>query len=313
MKKLLVLFFFIILLTSCTRKQEHSYQGYVEGENLYLASPYSGILMELFVQRGDEVKKGQMLFQLDVNPQILAVQQDEASLQQAQRVLLDLEKPRRTPEIEAIEAQIEQTDARLKLAEIRVHRYQELYKKGAVDKDTLDAAVSNYQEQQKLKSQYESNLQLAKLGSREEQIKAQQAQVLSLLAKLKQTKWELEQKQLHAPRDGYIFDTYYRTGEFVGAQQSILSLLPYENIRVEFFVPVDILPQLHRGQKIEFNCYGCQTNGTAIINYISPEAEFVPPLVYSRENSDKLVFRIKARIEQPKAFKPGQPVSVMLP
>lgn len=311
MKKFLSLVF-LIGLAACHR-DEHRYQGYVEGENIYLASPYSGILTQLFVHRGDPVKKGERLFELDMNPQVLVVKQDEASLLQAQKVLSDLEKPRRTPEIEAIRAQIEQTDARLKLAEIRVHRVEELYRKGAIDKDSVDAAISTYREQQQLKAQYESNLQLAKLGSRDEQIKAQQAQVLALTAKVNESKWQLEQKKMYAPDDGYIYDTYYRVGEFVGAQQAVLSLLSPKNVRIEFFVPVNVLPQIHRGQKIQFLCYGCSDRGTAVINYISPEAEFIPPLVYSRENDNKLVFRIKAQIEQPNAFKPGQPVSVILP
>ncbi|KTD21948.1 hemolysin D [Legionella lansingensis] len=313
MKGLLLVTLWSLFITACDNWKGRHYQGYVEGENVYLASPNSGDLTQLFVHRGEQVKKGQALFQLDPNPQVLIVRQDEARLLEAQKLLNDLEKPRRNPEIAAIKAQIEQTDARLKLAQIRVHRMQELYNKQAIDKDSLDAAIANYKEQQHLKAQYESNLELARLGSRDEQIKAQQAEVISLAAKVNESKWQLAQKKIYAPADGYIYDTYYRVGEFVGSQQPVLSLLPPENIRIEFFVPVDVLPQLHRGQKIQFDCYGCSYSGTAIITYISPEAEYVPPLVYSRENDDKLVFRIKARIEQPDKFKPGQPVTVILP
>ncbi|ASQ47112.1 HlyD family secretion protein [Legionella clemsonensis] len=303
----------LILLVGCGQSSQHRYQGYIEGENVYLASPNAGILKQLFVHRGDRVRKGQLLFQLDENPQALEVKQREADLIQAQKTLTDLEQPRRIPEIEAIKAQIEQTDARLKLAEIRVRRMEALYAKQAIDKDSVDAAIAHYQEQQQLKAQYESNLQLARLGSRNEQIKAQQAQVISLEARLKEAQWQLAQKRRYAPADGYIFDIYYRVGEFVGSQQAVLSLLPPENVRVQFFVPVEDLPQFKRGQKIKFLCFGCSQLSTAIIDYISPEAEFIPPLVFSRENKNKLVFRIKARIEQPDKFKPGEPVTVILP
>lgn len=310
--RLRLLFLIVVLIVGC-KSTERSYQGYVEGENIYLASPNAGILKQLLVHRGDQVKKGQLLAQLDEDPEILVVRQEEANLLQAQKTLNDLEQPRRNPEIDSIKAQIEQTEARLRLAEIRVRRYQELYKKAATDKDSLDAAIAAYQEQQQLKAQYESNLELARLGSRDEQIKAQQAQIIALMAKVKEANWQLDQKKLYAPIDGYIYDTYFLEGEFVGDQEAVLSLLSPENVRIQFFVPADILPKIKRGQKIQFLCLGCLRPSTAIINYISPEAEYIPPLVYERENRDKLVFRIKARIEHPEEFKPGQPVTVTLP
>lgn len=161
-----------------------------------------------------------------------------------------------------------------------------------------------------LAAQYEANLKLAQLGSRIYQIKAQQSMVNSLSAKLNNAKWELSQKTIYAPADGVIFDTYYRKGEFIAAQQSVVSLLTPENIRIEFFVPLKYLSKIKVGQKITFDCEGCKKKNPAVIQYVSPEAEYLPPLVYSRENSSKLVFRIKASIMHPTQFKPGQPVVV---
>ncbi len=302
-----------VMFVSCSKPAKHQYQGYIEGENVYLASPYSGVLKNLFVQRGEQVKQGQLLFQLDTDPQALIVEQSQAAKLQAERVLKDLENPRRLPEIEAIEAQIGQTDAEKTLAELRVKRYQQLYARQATDKDTLDAAIANLQEKQQLLKQYQANLELAKLGSREEQISAQKEQVKASEAKLNQAKWQLHQKQVYAPAEGFIFDTYYRVGEFVANEQAVLTLLPPKNVRVEFFVPVEELKNIYNGQKICFVCYGCHVKSNATINYISPEAQYMPPLVYSRDNADKIVFRIKAVLEQPGLFKPGQPVTVILP
>jgi len=304
----------LALLAGCQSSDNvRTYQGYVEGENVYLASPYSGILKKLLVSRGEHVQRGQLLFVLDQNPEELVVKQGEANLLQANKVLNDLELPRRTPEIEAIKAQIEQADAEMKLAELRVNRYSILLEKKVIDKDTVDAAITRYREQKNLKAQYEQNLQLARLGSRDEQIKAQEAQVISLTARLNEVKWQLAQKSITAPDDGFIFDTYFREGEFVPNQQPVLSLLAPQYVRIEFYIPLDKLASVHRGQLVHFNCMGCKGNNEAEINYISPEAQFIPPLVYSRDNSDKLVFRIKALIKNPDQFKPGQPVSVILP
>lgn len=301
-----------LLLLSCGHSGERSYQGYVEGDNIYLASPNSGILEKLLVQRGQLVSKGQLLFQLDAEPQAQVIKQYSGELAQAKSLLKDLKNPRRLPEVEAIEAQIEQVDAQLKLTEIRVKRYQSLYQKNAVEKDKLDEILATYDQQKKLRDQYQANLTLAKMGSRSEQIKAQEAQIQSILAKLNEAQWQLAQKTVYSPAAGLIFDTYYRPGEFVGTQQAVLSLLTPDNVHIEFYVPVEELARLQVGKTLHFTCSGCETTNTATISYIAPEAEYAPPLVYSRENYDKLVFRIQAQLAQFNRFKPGQPVTVIV-
>ena len=310
--KLLAVFLLVLALNSCGYFTSKKYQGYVEGENIYLASPYSGVLMQLDVMRGQKVKKGELLFTLDADPQQIAVKQTEAELLQAQLTLKDLESPRRLPEREAIKAQIAETEAKLELAKIRLRRNKKLYQKAAIDKDAVDAAETTYQGFQQLKLQYQANLALANLGSRENQINAQKAQVKALVSKLNNAKWQLEQKRIYAPADGVIYDTFYRKGEFVGSQQAVLALLTPDNTRIEFFIPVVEVAKIKAGQKIQFTCDGCKNPGEATISYISPEAEYIPPLVYTRENNDKLVFQVKAEMKNPEDYKPGQPVSVTL-
>ena len=302
--------FLALLVSACDHKEKHDYQGYVEGENLYLASPYSGAVVEACVKRGAMVKKGQLLYRLDANPQQLEILQARATLAQAEQTYNDLKKPRRPAEIAAIVAQVDQVDAQIRLATLRSKRNRELVKKQALDQDSLDASLERVQELNALKAQTEANLALAKEGSRPDQIKAQKAVLNSMAAKMRQAQWVLEQKSIHAPTDGIIFDTYYLKGEWVDTQHPVLSLLAPENMRIEFFVPVSSLAKLKLGQLITFNCQGCEKDNSAHVSYISPVAEYIPPLVYSRDNSDKLVFRVKAAIAKPLQFKPGQPVTV---
>ena len=310
--RLLLITLLIASNTACNQKQTRSYQGYVEGENIYLASPYSGVLLHLAVNRGDTVSKNQLLFQLDPDPEQLRVKQSENDLQAAVHTLKDMHNPLRLPEIELIKAQIQQVEARIDLAQIRVSRNQQLYTRKATDKDTLDASIAGLLEQQKLKAQYQSSLELAQMGSRDERINAQEAQVALLKDKLNEIKWQLAQKTVLAPASGLVFDTYYRQGEFVATQQPVLSLLTPDNVRIEFFVPVESLENLSVGQKIQFQCDGCDAKDEATISYISPEAQYIPPLVYSRENNEKLVFRIKAKLNSFNRYKPGQPVMVFV-
>lgn len=298
------------VLMGCSKPHRAQYQGYVEGENLYLASPYSGTLTQKRVQRGQTVKRGELLFQLDSNPQILLISQADAELLQAKKIYTDLVNPRRPPEIAAIQAQIEQTNAQIRLAALRVKRMRELYTKNATDKDSVDNAEAHYDQLVQSKTQYQENLKLALMGAREEQLNAQQAQVNALIAKLSQAKWQLSQKSIYAPHDGIIFDTYFLQGEFVPSQRAIASLLTPQTVRIQFFVPAADLSHLRLGQKITFECEGCAQQNQATIQYISSEAEYIPPLIYSEANIDKLIFRVKASIKKAMSFKPGQPVIV---
>lgn len=302
----------LLVLCGCNRNGHYQYQGYVEGENIYIASPYAGILVKKLINRGESVRKDQILFQLDENPEALVVKQREAQLLQAQKNLNDLEKPRRPEEIQAIKDQINQVEAQRNLAQLRVQRFGQLRDKGAIDKDTYDAAVSHLQEVEHQKEQYQANLALAQQGSRTSQIQAQQAAVENASASLRQSQWQLAQKTLTAAADGIIFDTYYLEGEYVPAQQPIASLLSASTLRIEFFVPVLVMNQLKIGQAVTFQCDGCNTSHQAVIRYISPQAEYIPPLVYSDNNVDKLVYRIKASVNPSEfsSLKPGQPVMV---
>ena len=311
--------FFIVLylapaLIGChSNTHEKQYIGYVEAQNTYLAAPYSGTLDTLAIGRGEAVKKGQFLLQLDRNPQAIILEKNAADIAQAQHILQDLINPRRPEEINAIMAQIAQVEAHITLAQLRVTRYQKLFKQNAASKDVLDTTLENLNQQQKLKDQYQANLNLAKHGARDEQIQAQRKQVESLMILQKEMQWELAQKRIVAPDGGIIFDTYFTRGEFVKAGQPVLSLLSPQNLFAVFFVPAQVLGNLKKGQRITLKKAGQGSSKAATIDYISPEAEYLPPLVYSRDNYDKLVFRIKARISDFHDFQPGMPLVVIIP
>jgi HlyD family secretion protein len=92
----------------------------------------------------------------------------------------------------------------------------------------------------------------------------------------------------------------------------ILSLLPPGNVRVRFFVPQAELPKVKLGERIAVECDGCAADLVARVNFISAQAEFTPPVIFSPEERARLVFRIEAIPERPAALRVGQPVSVTL-
>lgn len=307
--KLCFFFLCICLLLGCQRS-EHHYQGYVESDTIYLAQPFAGFLKHRFVFRGQKVKKDQILFEIDPYPQTYELSQAKAALAQGEELLSDLQKPRRIPELDAIKAQLKEVEAEITLARLRLKRNEILFNKKVIAPDTLDASRAQIDEHLAVKSQFEANLALANLGARENQIAAQVQANKMLKAKVEEAQWSVDQKQIVAPVDGVIFDVFYREGEFVNATAPVAALLSPEDIYIEFFVPQRDLHDLKIGKRVSYQYLKGSKKFDAWIAYVSPKAEYMPPLVYSNDNFDKIVFRIKAKIFENNDAFPGEPVTV---
>jgi len=138
------------------------------------------------------------------------------------------------------------------------------------------------------------------------------AALRSAEARLNSARTRLARRSVASPAAGTVQELYFRVGETVPAGRPILSLLPPENARVRFFVPQAALPTIHIGERIALSCDGCASGLAARINFISAQAEFTPPVIYSQEERARLVFRVEAIPERAEALRVGQPVSIAL-
>src|SRR5690606_29339889 len=159
-----------------------------------------------------------------------------------------------------------------------------------------------------------ADLATARLGGREDEIRAADAERAATEAAAERARWAFEQKTQHAPRSGIIHDTLFRPGEFVPAGAPVVSLLPPENIKVRFFVPQSRLPALPPNTPITVYRDGASEFVSARVTYISTQPEFTPPVIYSRETRAKLVFMVEAAFapESAAQLHPGQPVDVRI-
>lgn len=313
-KSALILMTFCFLLISCSKDNEQQIQGFIEGEYIYLASSVSGDLDELLVYRGNSVKTGEKLFVLDPLPQKAELEQAKYELKAAESNLNNLIQGSRSTILQSIQAEISQNHALLKFAKQTLARNQYLYKQGTIGKAQLDEAISNYKNALEKVNQLKADFEEAKLGAREHLITEQQSKVAAEKEKIKKLEWELSQKTMFSPLNARVFDTFFKEGEFVAAGQSVLAILAPRDIKLIFYLPEPLLNQFKIGDKVEFTCDGCKERTTAVIDYISPQAEYTPPVLYSRKSRDKLVYRIEAFISPQIAvrFNAGQPVDVYL-
>jgi HlyD family secretion protein len=287
-------------------------QGYVEGEYVYVGAPVAGRLETLHVARGAEVGAGAALFQLDRSSEQPARDEAAARLARAEADLANLRKGKRPSEIESIEAQLAQAQAMLQWSDVALKRREELVKTRAASREAVDEARAAYHRDQARVAELQAELKTAQLGARADEIQAAEAAVTAARAQLAQAEWRLDQLAQAAPQAGVVVDTLYRPGEWVSAGAPVVSLLPPGNVKVRFFVPEPRLGAIAVGDEVQVSCDACPPNLSAVISYVSPDAEYTPPVIYSREMRAKLVYLVEAQPRQPTALRPGQPVDVTL-
>jgi HlyD family secretion protein len=132
-------------------------------------------------------------------------------------------------------------------------------------------------------------------------------------ARLNSSQTRLARRSVFSPVSGTVQQVYYRPGEMVPADRPVLALLPPGNVKVRFFAPEAMLPNIAYGDTLRIGCDGCAGDLTARVSFIARQSEFTPPVIYSLEERAKLVFLIEALPEKPDALRVGQPVDVTVP
>jgi len=289
------------------------WQGYVDADYVRVAPTLAGQLVTLSVHRGQQVAAGAPLFAQDDTNDCAAHEQTAATLAEAKDRLTNLEKAGRQTEIAQAKADLADMVATRDQIVEDLNRNEQLLRSGAATKQTVDqqraqlASANAHVQASQAKLQ-----QMQDPNGREFEISAQQQVVAEQQAALQQADWRLAQRHAAAPMAAEVADTYAVPGEMIEAGTPVVELLPPGNILVRFFVPETALAAVHMGERLSIGCDSCGTNLTATITFIAPQPEYTPPVIYSEQTRDKLVYMIEAHpaLAQATLLKPGQPVTV---
>jgi HlyD family secretion protein len=311
-RRLLVITF--LAVAGCDAPKNDTLQGYAEGEYVRVGAPYAGTLVRLDVQRGSSVPAGAPLFALEAENESAARREAEDRLGNAQAQLENLRKGRRPTEIDAARAQLAQSQAAAAFSAAEVGRQEDLLARGFATRQQVEEARTAAARDRARVEELQAQLATAHLAARPDEIRAAQAQASAAKAALDQADWRLKQRTAISTVSGVVTDTLFVRGEWVGAGQPVVTLLPPENLKVRFFVSEPRLGSVKLGQPVELRCDGCGDPIRAAVTWIAPQPEYTPPVIYSRESRGKLVFLVEARPAPADSarLKPGQPLDVVL-
>jgi HlyD family secretion protein len=289
------------------------WQGYAEADFVKVGPTQQGLLMTLAVRRGSKVTAGVPLFEQDDTADLAAREQAARQLRQAEEQLANLQASGKPTEILQAEANLADAQAARDKIQSDLKRNEMLVKTNAVSQQIVDQQRADLRSAiAKVQGVEAALAQMRAPMGREREIKAQQAAVEAARAAVDMTQWRLDQRHVMAPVAGTVADVLARPGETIPAGGAVVSLLPPENIFVRFFVPEPRLAEVHIGDRVRLVCDNCPADLAATISFISPQAEYTPPVIYSETIRAKLVYMVEARPSAAQAvlINPGQPIAV---
>jgi HlyD family secretion protein len=285
------------------RTEAETLSGYIEAENLYLAAPQSGTLATVSTNEGDRVRAGQMLFTID--PATLSAQGEQARAGEvaAHTQIASAAANAQQAQSEVTAAAAAAERARRDLARIEAVRRDDAAAVAGKDLDAARAALR------------EANARVAAArdtaNARRAQVDVARAQAAQAGGGTREVAIRVGQLSPAAPSNGRVQDVFYQRGEWVPANQPVVSVIPDDKVKLRFFVPERAIASYRPGRKVRFACDGCAAGLTAVIRFVSARPEFTPPVIFSRDSRDKLVFMVEALPDKPAGLNPGLPVDVV--
>lgn len=287
--------------------------GYVEGEFRLIAPVSTARIDGLAVRRGDRVAEGAVIARMETRDAEIEVARAAAALEHAESVLANLEVGLRPEEVQVIEASLASARAEAAESAREAERLERLRAGGIVPQAQLDDAELRREIALARVAEVEANLAVARLPAREHEIEAAQAGVAQAQAQLDAARWALGQREIAAPSGGVVTEILRTEGEVAGPQAPILSFLPDAAVLLRLYVPQAAVAGLAPGGTLAVNCDGCPPGLTATVVYVADTPEFTPPVIYSIENRQRLVYLVEARPDDGAGMlKPGQIVDVRL-
>ena len=275
--------------------------GYVVAHHkIQLGSKVVGRVAWIGVEKGDRVKKDQVLVRLDNTEYRAQVEQARGALQATEARLAQLQTGSRPEEIQQARARADETEANLRNAQTNYDRTRGLDRDGVVSKQELDRARDQLDMARAQAEQAHKNYELVHQGPRREEIDQGRALVEQARGALRYYETMLDATEIRSPIDGTVLERLVETGEMVttmfvgetGAKSSVVSLADLNDLQVEVDISQTEFARVSLGQP-------CAVVPDAFPDrrYRAVVAEIAP-----QANRQKATVQVKVQVKNPDAY-----------
>jgi HlyD family secretion protein len=264
--------------------------GRIEADEIDIDTKYAGRIAQLFAQEGDMVKAGQVLARMDTRDLEASLKKSEAQVLQAQK------------SVDEAKANVAQQTSILLLAQQQVDRATYLVERGWQTKEVLD------QRQQAL------DAAKAALKAAEARVTEAEHALTAATHDVELYRVQIADNTLVAPTDGRIQYRLAREGEVLSAGGKVFAMLDIFDVYMDVYLPTLQAGKVKFGAdaRIVLDAYP-QIMIPATVSFVATRAQFTPKTVETREEREKLMFRIRVRID-PELLRPrGERVRSGLP
>ena len=286
------------------------YNGYLEADYIYVAPLSAGRIVAIAAGEGEQVRAGQVLVTLEDSAQKAGLQAAEAGVAQAGANLDNLMTGGRADEIAVIAASLHRAEADRALAEANFARTRQLAVQGQVSAARVDQDRTAVAAAQAAVEQLQAQLTVAGLPARDAQRVAAEAALAVARAGAEGARISLADRVLRAPVSGVVERRFYAAGEVAGSGAPVLAIFQPDRLRVIFYLPQAERSGFRLGEVLAMACDGCPAGISARIVLMASEPQYTPPILYSRDERGRLVFRAEAQVSGAAGLLPGQPVTL---
>jgi len=291
-----------------------SASGTIEAIEVDVASKVPGQILDLAVDEGARVKPGDLLATVDHATADIQLRQAEAGVDLAQAQLVLLRNGARKEDIQQAEAALTQAEANLRVAQDDAQRMRELAKTGSVTPKSRDDAEARLTVAEAQKNAAVETLNKLRRLARPEEIQAAEARLAQARAVADLLVKTIADCTIVAPTAGIVTHKAVEAGELVNPGSTIVTVSELDSVYVMIYLTEQEVGRVRLGDSVEVQIDafpGKVFSGR--ITYVSPEAEFTPKNVQTKEDRVKLVFGVKVVIENREGLlKPGLPADALI-
>jgi membrane fusion protein YbhG len=317
MKKILLIFLTGIIIAGCgngNNKNSIGASGNIEATNVVVSSKVNGQIEKILHDEGQMVHEGDTIMEIDHETLQYQLDQANAGVEAARAQLKLLRIGARKEDITQGEEAVKQAQVNFNLAKKDKDRMQKLYESKSISQNQYDNATAKFELTQAQLTSSKQNLEKLKNFARPEEIQQAEANLNRQTAASDLLKKSIHDSYVQSPITGVIVDKYFEKGETVTQMSSLFKVSDLRTVNLIIYVSEEELGKVKLGQSadVSVDAYPDKSYPGKVI-YISPEAEFTPKNIQTKDERTKLVFAVKIRIDNPKyELKPGMPADAVV-